>query len=906
MKNLNPNPLCRYFLKFLVVVLALGYSNLLSAQIEPDSLGVNPPDTTTQLGDTLAIRGDIETTIVYYAEDSIIQSLSENIVYLYGNAKINYGDIELKAAQIEIDQNTNIVTARGIPDSTGRLKGYPVFTQGTESYEADSMRYNFKTRKGLVKGIVTEQGEGFLQSGQAKRLGSGVLYASGNKYTTCNLKHPHWYISTNKIKLIPDKQVVTGPFNMVIADVPTPVGFAFGIFPFTDKRRSGIIFPIYGESADRGFFLRNGGYYWYINDYVSAEILGEIYTNGSWGLNNRISYTKRYRYSGSASVRLSRRIQGDEGDETIFQDFWINWAHTPTPRGRSSFSASVNFGTSRFNERNSFDPDLQITNNFTSNINYRTSFDVAKTPVNLSLSVRHDQNSRTEVTNLTAPDFNLSVNRIYPFKSLIKGNQKFGFLKKLSLSYNFRGSIRLTNSFRGLTSVGGARVANAEQPEVDENGQTIVPDFFGNFGEILENAQVGGIHNIPITTTIKLLRYFSLNPSFNYQEAWYTERLRYEYAGGDSVFVITEPGFSRAYAYSTAASLTTRIYGIFNLDPKAKGRFLQGIRHTIIPTFGVSYRPDFSNNSNLFQQVQINEEGDIATISRFQGFQPGSPATTGESGVVTFSVQNVFEAKVLSGKDSAAIKKITLLDNLSFNGSYNIVADSFNLSNIGISARTRLLEKIDFNFTGTLDPYEYELLGVNDDGSPIQRRVDRLLISQGRGLGQLVNMNIAISASLTPKDFKKKTRDKARAASQKGANNLTTQEQTILEDIQRNPEDYVDFDIPWSLRASYNISRRRTGFQEATTEQQINFNGDLSITKSWKIGFRSGYDITRRRLSFTNININKDLHCWEMSFNWNPFGQFQSWNFEIHVKSSLLQDLKITRQRSFFDRDFIR
>ncbi|NJO01855.1 MAG: LPS-assembly protein LptD [Bacteroidia bacterium] len=423
-------------LLFVTVECFSGYTNL-KAQVTPDSVATDSVETRPAASDTIEIRGDIETTITYYAEDSIVQDFPTNVAYLYGNAKITYGNIELTAAQIEIDQITNIVTARGVPDTTGRLRGAPVFQQGAESYEADSMRYNFKTQKGVVLGIVTQQGEGYLQGSRAKRLSTGVMYAAEGKYTTCNLKHPHWFIDANKIKLIPEKQVVTGPFNLVVSDVPTPLGFAFGIFPFTDKRRSGIVFPIYGESADRGFFLRNGGYYWFINDYMAAEFLGEIYTDGSWGLDTRFTYRSRYKFNGQSSIRYARRLIGDEGNTSNAEDFWIRWSHSPVPRGRSSFSASVNFGSSRFNERNTFDPQLQISNNFNSSISYQTGFDIGGTQATLGLSIRHDQNSQSNVVNLVAPDFNFAINRIYPFKR--EGTTAKNFIQRISLSYSARG-----------------------------------------------------------------------------------------------------------------------------------------------------------------------------------------------------------------------------------------------------------------------------------------------------------------------------------------------------------------------------------------------------------------------------------------------------------------------------------
>lgn len=862
--------------------------------------------------DSLEIKNEgIETTIAYTAEDSIVSNLINNTVYLYGKATVTYGEISLNAEQIEINQNTKVVVARGMADSTGKYRGNPVFTQGSESYEADSMRYNFETKKGVVIGIVTQQGEGYIQSDKAKRLEDGTMFASGNRYTTCNLKHPHWYINTNKIKMIPGKQVVSGPFNLVLSDVPTPLGFAFGIFPFVDKQKSGIIFPTYGESADRGFFLRNGGYYWYINEYVTLDVRGEIYTNGSYGLEVAVPYRKRYRYSGSSSVRYSKRFQGEGDEKADFTDFWIRWSHVPVPRGKSSFSASVNFGTSRFNQRNSFNPQDQLSNNFSSNISYNTSFKVGDTPVTLGLAARQDQNSRTNVMNVTLPSLNLTVNRIYPFKK--KGETARNFIQKLNFNYSFTALAKFTNQPLNYNSfpftLGNRPLGSNGEPIPSDSLQL---DFnFANLSEIAKNARIGGIHTIPISTSIKFLKAFSFNPSFTYTEAWYPKQLDYTYNPADTtVRVDTLAGFRRVYSYSTGASLTTRIYGIFNLNVNKKDRYFQSIRHTIVPTIGFSYQPELAGEAQgVYETVQVDGEGNTALLSRYAGFEPGAPANVGASGVLTFNVQNIFEAKVRPRKDTVDEKKITLLDNLSFGGSYNLVRDSLKLSNISIAARTKLLNLIDFNFTGSLDPYVYRILEADEDGNITrQARVNKYTWQEGRGIGQLSNFNVSMGFSLTPQTFKNGVEKKAQATkddSQKTiGRNITEGESMELQRIANNPDEYIDFDIPWSLNINYNLSYNKTGFLESRVSQKLNLRGDVSLSETWKIGFQTGYDFDLKQVSFTNIDISKDLHCWDMRINWNPFGQFKSYSFDLRVKSSILQDLKISRRRSFYDRNF--
>lgn len=845
-------------------------------------------------GDTLVLEGDIKTTIVYFARDSVVSDFQTEVLYLYGDAKVTYGDVELTAAQIEIDQNTNIVTARGIPDSTGKLQNTPVFKQAGDLYEADSMRYNFKTEKGVITGIVTQQGEGYIQSSRAKRDNEGFMYAQGNRYTTCNLKHPHWYIRTNKIKMIPEKAVVSGPFNVVIADVPTPVGLPFGIFPFTEGRSSGIIVPVYGEAVDRGFFLRQGGYYWAINDYVAATFLGEIYTNGSWGLDFSANYRKRYRYSGGASVRFNRRLGGEEGaDRTRFDDFWVRWNHSPVSRGRSSFSASVNFGSSSYNERNSFNPNDQLSNSFNSNVSYSTAFDIGPASFTTSISARHDQNSRTEIMNVIFPAFNLGMNRIFPFKK--QGQSPKNVIQNINFAYNFTANARFTNEPNLGT---GFPFTVANRPD----GESIDTLSFNpaNFSQIAQQAKIGGIHNIPISTTLKLFRYISLNPSFNLTAAWYPQRLNYTWDNdAQAVRVDTLRQFSQVYSYTAAANLTTRIYGTFNFGKKRK---IQAVRHTIVPTVGFSYAPDLSaDRFGFFQTVQVDTTGRTQSVSRYLGFQPGAPVSTNQSGVINFNLQNILEAKLRPKNDTAEARKVPLLENLSLAGNYNLVADSLNLSQLTLAARTRLFDMIDFNFTGRLDPYAYRLDSVTASGSIFQRRVNEFAWNSGQGIGQLNTMNISLSTNLTPEAFKRKTREKAKEMEKR--DDLSEGERQELANIQRNPQEYVDFDVPWSLNLSYNLSYNKVGFQESRVTQQINFSGDVSLTKTWKIGFRSGYDFDQKQLSYTNLNVFKDLHCWQMTFNWNPFGRFQSYSFDLAIKASILQDLKITRQRSWYDRE---
>ncbi len=858
--------------------------------------------------------GDITTTVVYYGRDSIVTDLDTETVYIYGDASIKYGDIDLKAAQIQFDQRNNLVTARGNKDpkdSTGKKWiGRPVFKQGQDTYESDSILYNIKSQKAIVKGIVTKQGEGFIASQTAKRGSEGEMYAGNSRYTTCNLKHPHWYISASKIKMIPQKQVVAGPFHIVIADIPTPLGFIFGIFPFTQTRKSGIIVPTYGEAVDRGFYLRQGGYYWAVNRYMGAEFLGEIYTNGSWGLSSSLQYTKRYRMSGNASIRFNKRFQGEQATREEFQDFWLSWTHTPVPRGKGNFSASVNLGTTSFNRRNDFNPNNQLANNFSSSISYNTNFNLGGSMITLSVAARHDQNSNTNVMNVSLPSMNLGVNRIYLFKKI-----KFApnFVKQMSISYTMRADARFSNQAVGNSF--GFNVSNLQQLPLNEQNQPIIPDFNGsNIDYIVRNAKMGAVHTIPISTTIKLLKHFSLNPTLSYQENWYPYSLGYEWEQNkNAVRVDTLNGFARVYGFSASVNLNTRFYGIFKFGKKSK---IQAIRHTVNPTVSYSYAPDFSRPSFGFTQaIQTDATGRIQNMSRFVGFEPAASIGTGQSAIVSFSVANILEAKLKGKTDTSQAKKINILDNFSFNGSFAPTRDTFKLSTIGLGARTKLLGLVDLNMAGSLDPYTYQQDFVN--GNPRTRMIDQYAWQAGKGLGRINSANVAIAFDLTPKSFKQIGENKLNEAEKNVGNDMRNpsakdqqaleQKEQALKQIKENPNEYVDFDIPWKLQVNYNMQYNKANpYATEIISHQLNFSGDVSLTKTWKMVFRSGYDFTAKQLSFTNIDIYKDLHCWEMRFNWNPFGQFQSWNFTINVKSALLQDLKLTRQRSWYDRGFTR
>lgn len=908
------------------------------AQVRRDSVRVSPRangldslrrDTSQAQGAQMdsARRGrEIETSVKYNARDSIVLDVDGKIARLYGDANIDYGDIAVSAAYIEINWDTGIVDATGVKDTAGRVIGSPVFTDGGQKYETERIRYNITSKKAVIGGVITTQGEGFMQGDRVFKDPYDNLYVRGAIYTTCNLKKPHFHIFARKIKVVGNRQIVSGPFNFYLNNIPLPVGLPFGFFPYSQTRKSGIIVPTYGEEPqNRGFFLRQGGYYWAMSEYADMSFLGEIFSRGGWGLNVRSNYARKYRYNGNVDVRFNRQSIGDEGFKSITDAFWISWAHSPFSRGTGRFSASVNAGTTNFNSRfvvpvQGIQSDIsrRISPTFNSNISYSNA--VRGLPITYSMNLRHDMNTTTGIMNLSLPEFNVSLNRIYPLKGKSGGGRYFW--QTLNFNYQVDGFNRLTNSVsREATSIQALPILNASTTA----GDTLEFNL-ANAGALWQRAERGMRHTIPVSMTMKLLKYFSLNYNFNYSETWYPRKLSFfdargqfiapslgGFRQGDGIRVDTSRGFNRSYQYSTGVNLTTNVYGTYFI----RGKRVEAIRHRLVPSVGLNYQPDFARNSfGFYQTVVVQDSSGRFTsvpLARFQASN-GLPGT-GRSGNISFSLSNTLEAKLRAKSDTAKkqFEKVSILDNLGISTSYNLAADSFNLAPVSISARTRLFKKVDVNFSSTLDPYktiEYFALDssgkqrIGFDGQPtlIQRRASQYAWSRetrfaeggnisrvsGVNLGQLTNLNLSISTSLNPK-ANKKTAEKV----DKSKDATEDQKQAI----KANPNLYVDFDIPWDLNVAYNFNYIKNGFQTSRVIQTLTFNGEVKITDKWRVGFNSGYDFERKSIvNTTQFNIFRDLHCWDMAVTWSPFGQFQFYSFDLKVKASILQDLKLSRR----------
>jgi lipopolysaccharide export system protein LptA len=871
------------------------------------SLNISVPDT---------VKGDLQTTVKYSARDSSIIDEENQMLYLYGNAKVIYGDIKLESEYITLNWKTNEVFAVGKTDSTSKKKvGFPVFTQEGTTYDADTVKYNFKSRKGLIRAIVTTQDDGFVQGQRVKKDEEDNMYLSNATYTTCDLEHPHFNILATKLKMVNgkngNKSIIAGPFTFVIGGVPFPIKFPFGFFPVLKPKytgRSGILIPTYGdEPRARGFYLRDGGYYFVVNEHITAAVIGDIYSKGSWGAGIQSLYTKKYRYSGSLNFRFNKNKTGDEYTDSKFpaaKDFNLSWSHSPVPRGTSSFSASVGLQSSGFGARNAINTQQYLQSTSNSSVQYSKSFG---TLVTTSSNFRIAQNMITGVYN-GGLGLNLSINQLTPLKR--KNAIKEAWYETFRVGFSMVGDLNLTNDIRTqqTSGYGEYRIYKSflkppvtPKTEYDKlynvnpyANQKVGVDVFKYWSTIWNMAQPKINFQVPITLpNFKILKYLNFTPSVSLQGDIFTKKLKYSnIIDRDTLYVKIDTtkgwGFYQSQTYSFNASMNTRMFGTFRFK---KGR-LEAIRHTMAPSVSFSYSPDFSDPKKFtnFQEVEINDRGDKRRFSSYVG---GS-SSVGRVGAASFSISNTLEGKLKAKSDTAKkdVEKISLIDNLSLNGSYNFLADSFKLSLLNVGMNTRILKKFDVNTSATLDPYSYTKKDSYyyraSDPFSTGRRMNKFKLSEGTGLAALANFNLAIGTRFAPK-----------AADKKKVSNNASQEQ--MDFINKNPNLYVDFSIPWSLQVSYNLNYTKIGFAQKQVVQALTFNGDLSLTPKWKITYNSGYDFVSKSLTYTNLSLHRDLHCWQMNMNWIPIaygGRGGAYSFEIRANSAILQELKLAKRGS--------
>lgn len=810
-------------------------------------------------------RTKLDSKVERSAKDSIVQDIANRKIFLFGEAVVKYEDITLKANYIEVDLNTNTVFASGIEDSTGKLRGLPEFTQEDQTFKSKTMMYNFDSKKGFISSVLTEDGNGFLHGKTVKKLDDNTINILHGTYTTCNLEEdPHYGFKFKKARVIPDSKIVTGPAYMEIERMPTPLGLPFGFFPNKSGQTSGIRIPSYGEYTNRGFYLENGGYYWAINDYMDLDVLGDIYSRGGWAVKPSFRYKKRYKYSGEINLGYATNVVGTKGapDYSKSTDFKIRWSHRQDPKARpnSTFSADVNIVSGNYVKYNVVSTEEYLSNEFQSSVAYQKNWNGKYF---LTLNGSHNQNTKTHIVNVSLPEISFTVNRFYPLRGQ---SGKKRFYEDLSVSYNMdsRNSISTTDSvlFDKVT--------------------------------LEQNMQAGAMHKVPISLPIKVLKYFTLSTSATFSDRMYSRSINKSwesdttYIGGDTIApgvkIDTIPGFRNAFSYNFSTSLSTKLFGMvaFKKGP------LRAIRHVLTPSINFSYTPDFGDEKYGYYGSYVDGDGQDKSYSHFEGSLFGSPPGQ-KSGRVGITLGNNLEIKVPSKKDTiTGLRKVKLIESFSISGNYDLSRDSLNMSMITMSGRTTLWKNLNIQYGSVWDPYAADSSG---------RRINKFEWDVNRRLLRLDNTSwrLSFGFKLGDEDFKKG----------KKPENATDDE---MNEIDNNPDGFVNWNIPWSLNFNYNFTYTNKldyiNYVKVPTEtivQTLSFAGQVNITPKWKFTFNSGWDFTQNKLSYTSINLYRDLHCWEMRFSWIPLGVRQSWNFSINVKASILQDLKLNKKRDFRD-----
>ncbi|WP_324719165.1 putative LPS assembly protein LptD [Salinimicrobium sp. HB62] len=847
-----------------------------------DSLRIEAPvpviSLTPTTRDTVRPKNEpLTDRVVYTAQDYMRLSPRENRLYLYDNAEITYGDINITAGKIILDNERNEVYAYGIVDSAGVYTQKPVFTQAESVVRPDSIRFNFDTERALVFNSRTDQGE-FKVLGQiTKRENDSVYYMKNVRFTTSpNEENPDYYFYARRIKFVPDKKIVSGLVNMYIADVPTPLGLPFGYFPMTDEQTSGFIIPSFGDDNNRGFFLQNGGYYFAISDYVDLTVLGDYYTNGSYAMRMESSYALRYRFRGNLSFRFEKLINSEPGfpdfsESTIYN---LRWNHSQDSKANptSRFSAAVNLGSSDYYQAstNQMNTGNRLTNTLSSSVSYSKTFNI-QPQINLSIAATHSQNTNTEQINMTLPTVQASMARVYPFEP--KVGAKKGIIENINFQYNFRGE----NRFQTTDSL-----------------------FFKP--EMFKNAILGAQHSIPLTTNFKLFNYLSVSAGTNYTENWVFRTFERSYDEEARVEVIdTVSGFDSFRTYNFNTSIGTTIYGTKNFSGDGK---YQAIRHVLRPSISYNINPGFGYyyDNYIIPETDGREER-VVEYSRFQGTLYGPPGKVFSSSI-GLSLSNTFEAKVKDSVD-AEPRKVKLLNNFNVSTSYNLAGDSLRLSPISVRGNIPIIQnKLDINFGTNLDIY-----ALNNEN----RRIDKLNIENGGSLFRLTNANMSFGYSFSSDQFSGGKENVNRLENQTFRNGGRPDDLfgkdmdidgTFYDEKETNPAEeeesensWYNFDIPWDLRLAYTLNYANNARQSQITSHSLMFSGDVELSPKWTVGASSGYDFVNTGFTHTQLRFARDLESWRMTFSWTPFGVYKQWNFFIGIKSSLLRDIKYEKRR---------
>ena len=863
--------------------------NIVGDTVAPDSLSQKVDAVPDSVSKKEPKKDAIDAPVFYESSDSMVWSRSGN-AFLYGESKVRYDKIELTANVIKMNLDSSVVHASGTIDTTGLVTGLPIFKDGGTPYESDRMSYNFKTKKGYINNVYTQQGEGFLMGGKAKKDSTGIFYSQDGKYTTCDADHPHFYIRLTRAKVRPKKDVVSGPLYLVVEDVPLPLALPFGYFPFTSSYSSGIIMPTFGDETERGFYLRNGGYYFAISDKIDLRLTGEIFTKGSWGVGAASSYAKRYRFSGSFDFSYLVTKRGERGlpDYSVGKNFRLQWSHRQDAKARpnSNFSASVNFATSSYERANLsslYNPALSSQSVRTSSVSYSRSF--PSIGLTLSTSMNVSQNVQDSTLSLTLPSLNVSLAKLYPFKRKRRAGDERWY-EKISLSY----SGQMSNS-----------ISTKEDKILKSN---IVKDWKNGFK-----------HNIPISATFQLFGFINVTPNFNYTERWYFKKVNQEWDyATNSVARDTVYGFHRVYNYNMSLSANTTLYGFYQPAGFLKKSRVHTVRHVFKPSISFSYAPDFGAARYGYYDTYVytDEDGEARTVeySPYQGNLYGIPSK-GETGSVSLSVSNNLEMKWRTKNDS--LKKISLIDEIGASISYNLAAKTRPWSNLSTRLRLKLTKSYTFSFNATWATYAY---AFNDRGQVIVG--ERTEWSYGR-FGRFQGMSQNLSYTFNNRTIDRivkwfKGGDKDGDDKEKPDREIPDNADEALEadaggslkaskskkpnEAAVDKDGYMPFKLPWNVTFSYGISMAENTAAKIDIKtmrypykftQNLNISGNIGISDNWRINFTSGYNFEYKKLTTTTLNIYRDLHCFEMSCG-IVLAPYTSFNFSFRATAQLLAD----------------
>jgi lipopolysaccharide assembly outer membrane protein LptD (OstA) len=824
----------------------------------------NPTDTIKL--DTIKVKKNfLNSKVKYKAEQSVKIEQKKKLITLYNKAELYYQDVELKSGIIVMDYEKDEVYAGRIKDSLGNYTQFPNFKQGSNVIEPDSIRFNFKTKKALIWNSRSTQGEFNVKAAVTKKENDSVYFLKGARFTTSkDIDNPEYYFQTNKIKFVPGKKIVTGFTNMVIAGVPTPLFLPFAYFPLSKETSvSGIILPSYNDSNNRGFSLQNGGYYFALSDHYNLTVVGDYYTNGSYGIGMQSSYANRYHYQGNINVRFENNINSERGypDYSKTRIYNIQWSHSQDSKANpnSTFSASVNLGSSEYfkNTLNQINVGSSLNNTLSSSISYSTTFHSVPES-RISLTATHSQNTQTKEINMTLPTLQFSVDRMYPFA--FNDGAKKGAIKNINLQYNLNGR----NSFITTDSL-----------------------FFKP--EMFRDAEIGFQHNIPLSTNFKVFKHFAVSSSLNYEEVWYFKTINKQYDNQLNTVKTTEvKGFDSFRTYSSSTSVGTTIYGTFNFG---NDKIIKSIRHVMRPAISHSFRPSFEK---YYDTYASNGSGTMnIDYTRFEGGMYGAPSNS-SSNNIGINLSNTFEAKV-ADKDSTKVepKKIMLLNNLNLSTSYNIEATELAWEPVRVSGGTQFFDnKLNANFGATLDPY-----AIDNSG----KRINTFNINNGGSLFRMTSANLTMNYSLSSASDKKEKKNS------QGKRNGGREDDLFGSDIdvgterktQFNDEDTVDTvteffrsKLPWDMTFAYSLTYGNSNREKKIIGNSLMISANTDLTPKWKAGISTGYDFVQNGVTFTQLRFERDLLSWRMDFNWTPFGDNASWNFYIGIKSGVLSDIK--------------